>query len=84
MLFATKNTLKIWYFKKNKVPLQRFKTKSQLSQLQGEMVEWSITTVLKTVVLRGTGGSNPSLSAKIADYQQLTSIYTQSYTPKKE
>ena len=29
----------------------------------GEMVEWSITTVLKTVVLRGTGGSNPSLSA---------------------
>ena len=30
------------------------------------MVEWSITTVLKTVVLRGTGGSNPSLSAKEA------------------
>lgn len=29
----------------------------------GEVVEWSITTVLKTVVLRGTGGSNPSLSA---------------------
>ena len=28
------------------------------------MVEWSITTVLKTVVLRGTGGSNPSPSAK--------------------
>ena len=27
------------------------------------MVEWSITTVLKTVVLRGTGGTNPSLSA---------------------
>ena len=25
------------------------------------MVEWSITTVLKTVVPRGTGGSNPSL-----------------------
>ena len=31
---------------------------------QGEMVEWSITAVLKTAVLRGTGGSNPSLSAK--------------------
>ena len=30
----------------------------------GEMVEWSITTVLKTVVPRGTGGSNPSLSAQ--------------------
>lgn len=31
---------------------------------KGEMVEWSITTVLKTVVPRGTGGSNPSLSAR--------------------
>ena len=30
----------------------------------GEMVEWSITTVLKTVVPKGTGGSNPSLSAE--------------------
>ena len=30
----------------------------------GEMVEWSITPVLKTGVLRGTGGSNPSLSAQ--------------------
>lgn len=31
--------------------------------IQGEMVEWSITAVLKTAVPRGTGGSNPSLSA---------------------
>ena len=38
----------------------------------GEMVEWSITTVLKTVVLRGTGGSNPSLSANFAENQQVT------------
>ncbi len=30
---------------------------------QGEMAEWSIATVLKTVVRRRTGGSNPSLSA---------------------
>ena len=30
---------------------------------KGEMVEWSITAVLKTAVPRGTGGSNPSLSA---------------------
>ena len=39
------------------------------------MVEWSITTVLKTVVLRGTGGSNPSLSAtesyKSKDFQDF-------------
>ena len=27
------------------------------------MVEWSIAAVLKTVELRGSGGSNPSLSA---------------------
>ena len=31
----------------------------------GEMVEWSITAVLKTAALRGAGGSNPSLSAKM-------------------
>ena len=27
------------------------------------MVEWTITTVLKTVELKGSGGSNPSLTA---------------------
>ena len=35
------------------------------------MVEWSITTVLKTVVLRGTGGSNPSLSATCKDANHI-------------
>jgi hypothetical protein len=29
-----------------------------------EMAEWSIAAVLKTVDLYGSGGSNPSLSAK--------------------
>ena len=29
------------------------------------MAEWSIAAVLKTVELRGSGGSNPSLSAEI-------------------
>ena len=33
----------------------------------GKVVEWSITAVLKTAVLRGTGGSNPSLSATERD-----------------
>ncbi len=28
------------------------------------MAEWSIAAVLKTVVLKGTGGSNPSFSAE--------------------
>ena len=43
----------------------RFQEKNSI----GEMVEWSITTVLKTVVLRGTGGSNPSLSANTTENQ---------------
>ncbi len=30
----------------------------------GEVAEWSIAAVLKTVELRGSGGSNPSLSAE--------------------
>lgn len=47
----------------------------------GEMVEWSITTVLKTVVPRGTGGSNPSLSATNAENQQIAK-QTPSFTPK--
>ncbi len=29
----------------------------------GEMAEWSNAVVLKTIVPRGTGGSNPSFSA---------------------
>ena len=37
----------------------------------GEMVEWSITAVLKTAVPRGTGGSNPSLSANKGVNQQF-------------
>lgn len=42
---------------------------------QGEMVEWSITPVLKTGIRRRIGGSNPSLSAKIS----VTSCKTTSY-----
>ena len=30
------------------------------------MAEWSNAAVLKTVDLRGSGGSNPSLSAKVS------------------
>ena len=32
-------------------------------RFRGEVAEWSIAAVLKTVVPQGTGGSNPSLSA---------------------
>lgn len=47
----------------------------------GEVVEWSITAVLKTVELRGSGGSNPSLSATNAENQQIAK-QTPSFTPK--
>ena len=46
------------------------------------MAEWSNAPVLKTGVLRGTGGSNPSLSAKVADYQRLF-FFTANFTAKK-
>ena len=41
------------------------------------MVEWSITVVLKTTVPRGTGGSNPSLSANIkrGRHQRCQSLF---------
>ena len=44
------------------------------------MVELSITTVLKTVVPRGTGGSKPSLSAfKIRKQLNIRSLRFFSY-----
>ena len=62
--FIEKNSKKFAYNKKIYYLCTAFQTKSRQNKTFGEMVEWSITTVLKTVVLRGTGGSNPSLSAK--------------------
>lgn len=47
----------------------------------GEMAEWSIAAVLKTVVLRGTRGSNPCLSAINAENQQIAK-QTPNFTPK--
>ena len=42
----------------------------------GEVVEWSITAVLKTVELKGSGGSNPSLSArKVAASARMRLFY---------
>ncbi len=47
----------------------------------GEVAEWSIAAVLKTVVPRGTRGSNPCLSAINAENQQIAK-QTPSFTPK--
>ena len=40
----------------------------------GEVAEWSIAPVLKTDVLKGTGGSNPSLSARNQEQRKLLLI----------
>ena len=40
--------------------------RQQLMVSLGEVAEWSIAAVLKTVEGNTSGGSNPSLSAKIA------------------
>ena len=45
--------------------MQRFQRKALLKRSLGEVAEWSIAAVLKTVVLRGTRGSNPCLSAEL-------------------
>lgn len=49
----------------------RFQDRSTL----GEMVEWSITVVLKTTVPRGTGGSNPSLSAQDEQSERVAHLH---------
>ena len=65
-LFLLKNTFfpqKICVYAFFVVPLQPI-LKNACFECVGEMAEWSIAAVLKTVELRGSGGSNPSLSAK--------------------
>ena len=57
------------------------KNKATLKMSFGEVAEWSIAAVLKTVVLRGTRGSNPCLSATNAENQQIAK-QTPSFAPK--
>lgn len=45
------------------------------------MAEWSIAAVLKTVEGNTSGGSNPSLSANLLEYQVITKL-TPNFTPK--
>ena len=60
------------------------KKAGRLQQLPfGEMVEWSITAVLKTAVLRGTGGSNPSLSAD-RGVNQIVTRFTPLFAEREE
>ena len=80
-----KNNQKKWSiicrFKNNAYLCTAFEKKVFLEKKSGEVAEWSIAAVLKTVVLRGTGGSNPSLSAINAENQQIIK-QTPNFTPK--
>ena len=69
-----KNIVNIWHIAKHCVSLHS-QTRKDDHSLHGEMAEWSNAPVLKTGVLQGTGGSNPSLSAKVS----VTSCITTSY-----
>ena len=60
--------------------MHRFQEESTSQRSFGEVAEWSIAAVLKTVVLRGTRGSNPCLSAINAENQQIEK-QTPSFTP---
>ena len=50
------------------------KQKKGRTFVPGKMAEWSIAPVLKTDELRGSGGSNPSLSAKEAKQGDVEEI----------
>ena len=51
-----------------------FERKSNKENTFGEMAEWSIAAVLKTVELRGSWGSNPYLSAEKFGLNQATTV----------
>ncbi len=68
-------------FKKDSYLCTAFKRKRFRSGSLGEVAEWLIAAVLKTVVPRGTRGSNPCLSATNAENQQIAK-QTPSFTPK--
>ena len=53
-------------------PQLRTKRLQNMLETTGEMAEWSIAAVLKTVELRGSGGSNPSLSAECYGQNRTT------------
>ena len=72
---------KVCRFQKKPYLCIAFGKESLLKKEFGEVAEWSIAAVLKTVVLRGTRGSNPCLSATNAENQQIAK-QTPSFTPK--
>ena len=62
--------------------MQSERENGKFSTIRGEMAEWSIAAVLKTVEVRASGGSNPSLSANKGVSQQIMR-FTPFVIPKK-
>ena len=56
--------------------------KNKATLTKSSVAEWSIAAVLKTVVPRGTRGSNPCLSA-IKGVNQVVTRFAPFFTPKK-
>ncbi len=52
-----------------------------MTHASGEMAEWSIAAVLKTVEGNTSGGSNPSLSA-VKGVNQVVTRFAPFFTPK--
>ena len=61
--------------------MQSERENGKFSTIRGEMAEWSIAAVLKTVEVRASGGSNPSLSADKGVNQQFMQ-FTPFITPE--
>ena len=76
-VYSLNNNVSILFFKKNCSGMLHVTKKVYICS--GEVAEWSIATVLKTVVPRGTGGSNPSFSA-----QSLSNIIQATEFPRTE
>ena len=74
---------KVCRFQKKPYLCIAFGKESLLKKEFGEVAEWSIAAVLKTVVLRGTRGSNPCLSA-IKGVNQAFARFTPFFTPKSQ
>ena len=66
-----------------RIPKQKYEEKRKkqifsvtLQSLSGGVAEWSMAAVLKTVVPKGTGGSNPSASANEITDEWTLKVYS--------
>ena len=84
LLFYTNKKVKYFFAHQKNIYICRVKISYfslQKNSSIGEMAEWSIVAVSKTVVPSGTGGSNPPLSAINLENQYFAE-QTPSFTPK--